>query len=161
MRRPSRMLIAALSVAATLTCSSSASAIVGGSPVPEGGFPYVANVTIADAFGCTGTLIAPQWVLSAGHCGSITGAGVATPVGWPAGAVQLPPHARLRRQPAQARHAVRDHPDADRRAVGALDLGAGRPDDDRRLRHDLRGRGRPAGHEPGAGADRQRRELRE
>src|SRR6478735_6350365 len=89
MRRPSRMLIAALSVAATLTCSSSASAIVGGTAVPEGGFPYVANVTIADAFGCTGTLIAPQWVLSAGHCGSITGAGVATPVGWPAGAVQL------------------------------------------------------------------------
>src|SRR6476469_6931518 len=90
MRRPSRMLIAALSVAATLTCSSSASAIVGGTAVPEGGFPYVANVTIAAAFGCTGTLIAPQWVLSAGHCGSITGGtGYGTPIGWPAGAITV------------------------------------------------------------------------
>jgi secreted trypsin-like serine protease len=89
MRRSSRALTAALAAAAALTCSSSASAVVGGQAASAGSFPYVANVTIAGAFGCTGTLIAPQWVLSAGHCGSITGAGVATPVGWPTGAVQL------------------------------------------------------------------------
>ena len=36
---------------------------------------------IAKAFGCTGTLIAPGWVLTAGHCASITGGtGVATPI---------------------------------------------------------------------------------
>jgi trypsin len=89
MRRPSRIVAATLAVAASMTFSSSASAIVGGKAASAGSFPYVANVTIAGAFGCTGTLIAPQWVLSAGHCGSLTGAAVATPVGWPSGAIQL------------------------------------------------------------------------
>ena len=39
---------------------------------------------IAKGFLCTGTLIAPDTVLTAGHCGSITGgAGVATPAAYP------------------------------------------------------------------------------
>lgn len=68
--------------------SAPAAAVVGGKPVPVGQFRYVADVLIGGSFGCSGTLIAPDWVLTAGHCGSVTGAlstGLApSPVAWPA-----------------------------------------------------------------------------
>jgi secreted trypsin-like serine protease len=65
-------------------------AIVGGSDAAPGEYPSVAEVTIAQAFLCTGTLIAPNYVLTAGHCGSITGgSGVASPAGWPAAAIDV------------------------------------------------------------------------
>jgi secreted trypsin-like serine protease len=61
-----------------------ASAIVGGTAAPAGAYPAVANVTISGAFSCTGTLIAPDWVLTAGHCSSLTGTlGIATPLASP------------------------------------------------------------------------------
>jgi trypsin len=70
---------------ATLALAASPSqAIVGGSNAAAGEFPSVAEITFGQSFLCTGTLIAPDWVLTAGHCGSLTGAAVASPAAWPA-----------------------------------------------------------------------------
>ena len=78
-----RLLLApTIALAALAMTAAPSSAIVGGSDAGAGEFPSVAEITFG-AFGCTGTLISPDTVLSAGHCGSLTGAAVATPVGWP------------------------------------------------------------------------------
>ncbi|MEA2124941.1 MAG: hypothetical protein QOI80_1723 [Solirubrobacteraceae bacterium] len=53
---------------------SSAQAIVGGTPAPDGRYPFVANIAISGAAGCTGSLVAPTWVLTAGHCAAVSGA---------------------------------------------------------------------------------------
>lgn len=46
--------------------------VVGGTPAPQGRYPYVAFVGMAfsdGSFGsCSGSVIAPRWVLTAGHC---------------------------------------------------------------------------------------------
>lgn len=68
------MRVIAGTLAAAALYAAPAQAIVGGKDVPAGQLRPVANVLIADLFGCTGTLIAPTWVMTAGHCGSITGA---------------------------------------------------------------------------------------
>jgi secreted trypsin-like serine protease len=59
-----------------------ASAVVGGHDAPPGKYPAIAEITFG-AFLCSGTLISPTVVLSAGHCGSVTGAAVASPASWP------------------------------------------------------------------------------
>ena len=73
--------------------ASPASAVVGGKPAAPGSFEYVASVSIGGSFGCSGTLIAAQWVLTAGHCGSITGSlsqGLApSQSAWPPAAYQV------------------------------------------------------------------------
>jgi trypsin len=84
-----KIFVAGAASIAGLACTAAPSqAIVGGHEA--GPYPAVAEVTIANAFLCTGTLIAPDWVLTAGHCGSITGgAGVASPAAWPAAAIDV------------------------------------------------------------------------
>jgi secreted trypsin-like serine protease len=51
-----------------------AQAVVGGQDVPQGRYPFVAYVDISGQASCTGDLIAPTWVLTAGHCAAVTGA---------------------------------------------------------------------------------------
>src|SRR6478609_4286474 len=86
-----RLLLAVATASSALALNAAPSqAIVGGHDAAPGAYPSIAEVTIAKSFLCTGTLIAPDWVLTAGHCGSITGgAGVATPAGWPAQAIDV------------------------------------------------------------------------
>ena len=79
-----KLAIALATVAAVLALAvSPAAAVVGGNDAESGEYPAVAEITFGP-FLCTGTLIAPNWVLSAGHCGSVTGAAVASPASWPA-----------------------------------------------------------------------------
>ena len=66
-------------IAITATPSS---AVVGGQNADPGEYPSVAKIRFG-VFGCTGTLVAPDTVLSAGHCSSATGAAIATPASWP------------------------------------------------------------------------------
>jgi trypsin len=75
--------LAAACAALALTAAPSM-AIVGGKDAAPGAYPSVAEITFGSSFLCTGTLIAPTWVLTAGHCGSVTGAAVASPAAWPA-----------------------------------------------------------------------------
>src|SRR3954465_10042869 len=80
-----RLLLALAAAGALLAFSAAPSmAIVGGSDAAPGEYPSVAEITFGKSFLCSGTLIAPNYVLTAGHCGSITGAAVASPVTWPA-----------------------------------------------------------------------------
>ena len=81
MRAIRRVLAVSLTVAA-LVAAVPASAVVGGHDAGPGEYPAVAEITFGP-FLCTGTLITPDWVLTAGHCGSVTGAVVATPASWP------------------------------------------------------------------------------
>ena len=61
-----------LSVCAVLTVTASpASAVVGGHDAAPGAYPANARITFGNAFLCTGTLIAPTYVLTAGHCGKV------------------------------------------------------------------------------------------
>jgi len=84
MNHTSKLLTLLAITAAVLAIAATPSfAIVGGQNAPAGKYPAVAEVTFG-AFLCTGTLISPTVVLTAGHCGSVTGAAVATPAGWPA-----------------------------------------------------------------------------
>ena len=74
--------VSVITVALLGAAAAPSSAVVGGGNASPGEYPSVAEITFGP-FLCTGTLIAPNWVLSAGHCGSVTGAAVATPASWP------------------------------------------------------------------------------
>jgi trypsin len=78
-----RVLAMSVTSAAMLGAAASpAPAVVGGHDAAPGAYPAVAEITFGP-FLCTGTLVTPDWVLSAGHCGSVTGAAVASPASWP------------------------------------------------------------------------------
>ena len=89
--------VATWAVLATVAASPS-SAVVGGSDAAPGEFTSVAEIYLG-AFGCTGTLIDPTHVLTAGHCGNPTGVVFAAPVAWPKTArpQPLPPSSARRR----------------------------------------------------------------
>jgi trypsin len=85
--------LAAWAACAAIVASPS-SAIVGGSDAAPGELPAVAEVMFGSEFVgflCTGTLIDPTHVLTAGHCGSITGGTgyVSSPVAWPPQAINV------------------------------------------------------------------------
>ena len=83
MTAPRRILVTSVIAVALLGVTAApSSAVVGGGNASPGEYPSVAEVTFGP-FLCTGTLITPDWVLSAGHCGSVTGAAVASPASWP------------------------------------------------------------------------------
>lgn len=67
-----RLLAVSMTAAAFLAAAAApSSAVVGGSDASPGEYPAVAEITFGP-FLCTGTLITPNWVLTAGHCSNIT-----------------------------------------------------------------------------------------
>jgi secreted trypsin-like serine protease len=83
--------VLAMSVTAAVllvVAASPSSAVVGGSDASAGEYPAVAEITFGP-FLCTGTLITPNWVLTAGHCSNITAGTVASPASWPAPLISI------------------------------------------------------------------------
>jgi trypsin len=83
MRLGRPILTLALACAVLAVCAAPSFAVVGGKDATAGEFPSVARITFGNVFLCSGTLIAPNTVLTAGHCGSVTGDAVASPVAYP------------------------------------------------------------------------------
>lgn len=88
MSRIKKFGVALLVLAGALSSAAPSQAIVGGQNASPNEYPSVAKVSYG-LFSCTGTLIAPDWVLTAGHCSSVTGAAVGTPVNWPAALIDV------------------------------------------------------------------------
>src|SRR5215208_2573526 len=77
-----RVLAVSLTSSVLLAAAAPSSAVVGGNDASPGEYPAVAEITFGP-FLCTGTLITPSWVLTAGHCSNITAGTVASPASWP------------------------------------------------------------------------------
>ena len=77
----------AITAAAVALAAAPAPAVVGGQDASPGEYPAVAEITFARS--CAPAPSSRTWVLSAGHCGSVTGAAVATPASWPAALIDV------------------------------------------------------------------------
>ncbi|MBE8525816.1 S1 family peptidase [Amycolatopsis sp. H6(2020)] len=59
--------LAAVAVAGLLTAVPSA-AVTGGSPAAEGAYTFATKIDVGGVHGCSGALVAPQWVVTAAGC---------------------------------------------------------------------------------------------
>lgn len=83
------VLTATAALLAGAATAAPAGAIVGGKDTAAGAYPAVTYVSIGGTAACSGTLVAPTTVLTAGHCGSLTGGLIATPIGYPPSAITV------------------------------------------------------------------------
>ena len=83
------ILTGALACASLGLTAAPSLAVVGGSNASPGEYPSVAQINFGFVFQCTGTLISPDTVLTAGHCSSLTGVAVASPASYPAPTIQV------------------------------------------------------------------------